>query len=136
MNGYTLGRLLEQAKWPTGAPIRLPLEFCIFAKRLFYGKPHVITQATAALSRSVGLLGQFITVWKNRTGHRHIPNYCNSAAHARRGLMNIIDTSECKALWGEPEEVPFSSICTHTYVTAAGGPVCHLHALQLVSPIV
>ena len=47
-----------------------------------------------------------------------------------------IYTSECKALWGEPEEAPFFSICAHTYVTAAGGPVCHLHALQLVYPTV
>ena len=64
VNGYMLGRLQEQAKWPTGVPIRLPLEFCIFAKRLFYEKPHVINQATAALRRSVVLLGQLVTVWK------------------------------------------------------------------------
>ena len=37
-DGYTFGCLWEQAKWPTGAPIQLPLEFCIFAKRLFYEK--------------------------------------------------------------------------------------------------
>ena len=30
--------------------------------------------------------------------------------------------TECKALWDEPEETPFFSIC----VTAAGRPVCHL----------
>ena len=56
--------LQEQAKWPTGAPI-WPLKFCIFAKRLFYEKPYVINQATAALRQSVGLLGRLITVWKN-----------------------------------------------------------------------
>ena len=33
-----LGCLREQAKWPTGASIRLPLKFCIFTKRLFYEK--------------------------------------------------------------------------------------------------
>ena len=87
---YTLGCLRERAKWPTGAPTQLPLEFCIFTKRLFYVKPHILNQAIAALRRSVGLLGRFITVWKNRTGHTHththIPNYCNPLAHAHRGL--------------------------------------------------
>ena len=38
VNGYMLGRLQGQAKWPTGAPIRLPLKFCIFEKGLFYKK--------------------------------------------------------------------------------------------------
>ena len=38
VNGYMLGRLQEQEKWPTGAPIWLPLKFCIFMKRLFYKK--------------------------------------------------------------------------------------------------
>ena len=28
----------RQVKWPTGAPIWLPLEFCTFAKRLLYDK--------------------------------------------------------------------------------------------------
>ena len=40
MNGYTLGHLRGQGKWPTGAPIWLPLEFCSFVKRLFYRKTH------------------------------------------------------------------------------------------------
>ena len=62
VNEYTLWRLQEQAKWPTGAPIWLPLEFCIL--RLFYEKPHVINKVTAALRRSVVLIGQFVTVWK------------------------------------------------------------------------
>ena len=69
VNGYTLGCLQGQAKWRTGAPIRLPLEFFSFAKRLFYEKPHIKNQAIAALRRSVGLLGRFVTVWKNWTGH-------------------------------------------------------------------
>ena len=30
-------------------------------------KKHVLNQAIAALRRSVGLFGKFITVWKNRT---------------------------------------------------------------------
>ena len=34
-------------------------------------KKHVINQAHAALRQSVGLLGRFITVWKNQTGHTH-----------------------------------------------------------------
>ena len=46
-------------------------EFCTFAKRLFYEKPHVINQLIAALRRSIGLLGQFVTVCKNRTEHTH-----------------------------------------------------------------
>ena len=71
MNGYTLGHLRGQGKWPTGAPIWLPLEFCSFVKRLFYRKRLIINQAIAVLRRPVGLLGQFVTVWRNRTGHTH-----------------------------------------------------------------
>ena len=89
VNGYTLGHLREQAKWLTCAPIWLPLKFCIFLKRLFYEKPHVLNQAIAALKRSVGLPGWFITVWKNRTGHTHPRNYCYPVAHARRGLITV-----------------------------------------------
>ena len=48
VNGYTLRCLREQAKWPTGAPIRLPLEFCIFVKRLFYEKL-ILNQVIAVL---------------------------------------------------------------------------------------
>ena len=121
VNGYTLGRLQDQAKGPTGAPVRLPLEFCIFAKkarasgqnvgkvfnpvlklvfenypfsclsqlrsphfkRLFYVNKHVLNQAIVVLRRSVGLPGQFVTVWKNRTGHTHTHthSYCNPTAH-------------------------------------------------------
>ena len=61
-------------------------------------KKNVINQATAALRRSV-VLARFITVWKNRTGHTHTHihththththNYCNPAAHARRGLTQL-----------------------------------------------
>ena len=57
VNGYTLGRLQEQAKWPTGAPIWLPLKFCIFVKRLFYEKAHVLNQVIAVLRQSLGLPG-------------------------------------------------------------------------------
>ena len=71
VNGYTLRCLRGQAKWPTGVPIWLPPELCIFMKRLFYEKPHIINQAIAALRQSAGLLGRFVTVWKNRTGHAH-----------------------------------------------------------------
>ena len=39
INEYMLGHLLEQEKWATGALIWRPLEFCIFAKRLFYKNP-------------------------------------------------------------------------------------------------
>ena len=69
----------EQAKW-------LPLEFCIFVKMLFY-KKHLINQVTLVLRRSLGLLDQFITIWKSRTGHTHTPNYCNPATHAHRRLI-------------------------------------------------
>ena len=90
MNGYTLGCLQEQAKWLTGTPIRQPLEFCIFGKRLFYEKKkkHVLNQTIAALRRSVGLPGRFVTVWKNRTRqtHTHTHNYCDPVAHVRQGL--------------------------------------------------
>ena len=71
LNEYTLGCLREQTKWPAGVPIRLQLEFCIFAKRLFYGKTHVVNQVIAALRRSVGLPGRLVTVWKNQTGQTH-----------------------------------------------------------------
>ena len=50
-------------------------------------KKHVINQAIAALRRSVGLPGQFVTVWKNRTGHTHIQNYCNPVEYAHQGLI-------------------------------------------------
>ena len=52
----------DQVKWLTDALIRLHLEFCIFTKRLFYKKSHVLNQAIAALRPSVGLPGQFLTV--------------------------------------------------------------------------
>ena len=61
-NEFTLGRLRDQVKWPTDALIRLHLKFCIFTKRLFYKKSHVLNQAIAALRQSVGLPGQFVTV--------------------------------------------------------------------------
>ena len=50
-------------------------------------KKHILIQSFAALRRSVGLLGQFITVWKNQTGHTHAHNYCNPAAHVPQGLI-------------------------------------------------
>ena len=62
-------------------------EFCSFAKRLFYEKPHVLNQSIAALRRSVGLLGRFVTVWKKAIRTQNTPSYCNPAAHARRGLI-------------------------------------------------
>ena len=55
VNGYTLGCLQEQAKWLTGAPIRLLLELCICTKRLF--KKTRLNQAIAALRQSVGVPG-------------------------------------------------------------------------------
>ena len=90
VNGYMLGRLQEQAKWPTGAPIRLPLKFCIFAKRLFHEKPLVLNQPIAVLRQSVGLPGRFVTVWKNQTGHTHIHSYCNPAVHVHRRVNKEI----------------------------------------------
>ena len=60
--------------------------------------------------------------------------YCTRTWGSLR-LAPII-TSECKALWGEPEEAPFFSVCARRYITAAGRPVCHQWALQLVSPAV
>jgi len=71
VNGYMLGCLWEQAKWPTSAPIWLPLEFWIFAKRLYYEKTLILNQAIAVLRQSVGLPGRFVTVWKKPTGHTH-----------------------------------------------------------------
>ena len=38
-------------------------------------KKHLINQVTAALRRSVGLLGRFVTVWKGQTGHTHTHTY-------------------------------------------------------------
>ena len=120
MNGYTLGCLQEQAKWPTGAPIQLPLEFCIFAKSLFTKKKLVLNQAIAALRPSVGLPGRFATVWKNRTGHTHTPthththNYCNPAEHVRRGLIRNINV-DCHSHrhWGaSPFHLPYWLQCS------------------------
>ena len=72
MNEYMLGHQRGQAKWLTGVLVQPRLEFCTFAKRLFYEKAHILNQLIAALRRSVGLLGRFVTVWKkaNRT-HKH-----------------------------------------------------------------
>ena len=80
MNGYTLRRLQEQAKWPTGAPIQLPPEFCIFTKRLLYEKTRYKSSdcSAEAIRRSSDSL----------LFEKNIPNYCNLVAHARRGLMN------------------------------------------------
>ena len=96
MNGYTLGRLQGQTKWLTDAPIRLPLEFCIFTKRLFYKKNTFLSQAIAPLRRSVGL-----TVWNNQTGHTP-PNYCNACTpRVNKSIIALtlvyspLETSEC-----------------------------------------
>ena len=56
------------SKWPTGAPIWLPFEFCRFARGCFTKKKHVVNQVIAALRWSVGLPGRFVTVLENRTG--------------------------------------------------------------------
>ena len=55
-------------------------------------KTLVLNQAIAALRQSVGLPGQFVTVWKNQTKHKHTytHNYCNPAAHERRGLISHV----------------------------------------------
>ena len=62
-------------------------------------------------------------------GYEHIQRYTyvllNQQAYYVRSPTTCYNTSECKALRGEPEEAPFFSICAHTYVTAAGEPVSH-----------
>ena len=55
-------------------------------KRVFYEKLHVLIKYFAALRRSVGLLGQFVTVWKNWTGHKH-NQLLYPAAHACQRLI-------------------------------------------------
>ena len=50
-------------------------------------KKHVLNQAIAALRRSVGLPGRFVTVLKNQTWDTH--NHCNPAAHVLRGLRYV-----------------------------------------------
>ena len=143
VNGYTLGQLRGQAKRPTVAPIRLPLEFCIFAKRLFYENTHVIDQVIAALRRSVGLLGRFVTVLKNLEldththTHTHTHNYCNPAADVRWGLMNGNICSEAVLLC-----YPHSLLCSQvsrewSYVTNLIGSSFKLHLLlHFICPFV
>ena len=54
---------------------------------------NIINQATAALRQSVGLLGQFVTVWKSRTGHTHTQTYRTTVTlHARRRVNNVLLT--------------------------------------------
>ena len=99
----------RQTKWTIVATIWLPLEFCIFAKRLLYEKPYVINQAIAALKQSVGLLfDRFVTVWKNCTGHTHTHTHKhNPAAHVHWGLKIQYET-----LW-----IVQPQIQTHTHST-------------------
>ena len=46
----------------------------------------------------------------------------------------VLLTSECKALWDEPEEEPTVS-SAGSYVITADWPVSQLQALQLVYPV-
>jgi len=62
-------------------------EFCSYVRRLFSKKLHVIIKYFAVLRQSVGLLGQFATVWKNWSWHTNTTNYCNLAAHACQRLI-------------------------------------------------
>ena len=91
-NGKTMIKLCLCAskgkKWLTAALVTFG-EFCSFAKRLFYENLHVFL-ILPALRPSVGLLGQFATVWKNRTGHTNTTNYCNPAAQAHRELTSAV----------------------------------------------
>lgn len=100
-----------------------------FAKRLFHKKNTFLNQSIAVLRGSVGLLGQSVTVWKNRNGHANTPNYCNPTTHAHLGLMivfiathyhmnshggfySIIDGHKWPCIWvGIYKLIP---ICHHT----------------------
>ena len=108
------GLLRGQAKWPTGAPIRLPLELHSSVKRLFYEKTFVLNQAIAALRQYVGLPRRFVTVWKNRTRHTHTHNYCNPVAHVRQGLISNLQKAKqptnANTVW-QSDILP--SACTH-----------------------
>ena len=87
VNGYTLGCLQEQVRWPTDAPIQLPLEFCIFMKRLFYENPSFKSSdcSAEAIRRSSWPICYCLE--KSNRGHTHMhTHYCNPAVHARRGL--------------------------------------------------
>ena len=84
VNGNTLGCLRGQAKWPTGAQIRLPLEFCIFTERMFYEKTRYKSsdRSAEAIRRSSWPIHYCLE--KLNRAHTHPISYCTS--HAHRGL--------------------------------------------------
>ena len=86
MNRYTLGCLQEQAKWPIGVPIRLSLEFCIFAKRLFYEKKKTRFKSSDCTAEAIRTSFWLISYCLEKSNWTHTHNYCNPVAHARRGL--------------------------------------------------
>ena len=85
VNQYTFGRLWEQATLPSGAPIWLPLEFCIFVKTLFYKKTCFKSSdcSIEAIHRSSWPI-RYCLEKSNWTTH----NYCNPMVYAHRGLIN------------------------------------------------
>ena len=84
MNGYTLGCLQEQAKWLTGTPIRQPLEFCIFGKRLFYEKKKTCFKSNDCSAEAIRR-----SSWPIRycfEPDRHTHTHTTTVAHVRQGL--------------------------------------------------
>ena len=65
---YMLMCQQRRAKWLIGAS-GFDENSVALQRGCFTRKKQVLNQLIAALRRSVGLLGQFVTVWKNQTGH-------------------------------------------------------------------
>ena len=72
--------------------------YSVALQRGCFTKKHFLNQSIAALRQFIGLLGRFVTVWKNRTGHTNTANYYNPVAHVHRGLMTRINPNSVRSL--------------------------------------
>ena len=81
---WALARLSEMADWC--AKYSCHSNSVSSQRGCFTKEKHVLKQVITALRRSVGLPGQFVTVWKYRAIHTHT-QLLEPAAHARQGLI-------------------------------------------------
>ena len=70
---------------------KLQCEFCSFAKRLFLCKITRFNPIFTVLRQSLGLLGRFITVWKNCTEHTGwpLPDAQSQCNHMKETCIHI-----------------------------------------------
>ena len=86
VNGYTLGHLREQAKWPTGAPNTVATQI------LYLCKEAVLQKETHFKSSDRSVEAICRSSWPIRycleiSNHTHTHNYYNPAAHVLQGLI-------------------------------------------------